>query len=702
MSVTNDLVEPELSEPTRRGNIPASRWRADRTALWAVPLLALLAGLSFVLVNVHYNGGHYIPPLDDTYIHLQYGKQIGQGEFLRYNDGDPISTGASSLLYVVVLGALHFLGMDGGLLMPAAVLSGVVCHALTAGGVLLLGRRVAGPIAGVWAGVLVALSGPLLWGASSGMEVSITSLLLVATLLMLVREAPSGVFRFTPVLVALAALCRLEALVFLLLVPPLMMVLSARRGRNLATRIASVAWCALPFAVIAAQLLFYLVTTGHSSPNGSQAKSHMSMPNLSLGELAGKTADNFSAFMEILAGLNRQDFAFPGALLLAALGVAVLVRDGGTRRWVGWTIGIGTLLALGAISTMGTALWQQVRYLQPFLPLFVLAAVIGLVEVGKRLRLGDKAPVALLAVAGLFTALSVPTWVHNAVQDSGGIRERVVALAAWTKGNLPEGARLGVHDVGAAAYLGGHPTVDLVGLTTNGLAKPALHGMGALYEELRAMSPDDRPDYIAIYDRMPNGVQLEHLADAGVLGAPVLSLPVMTVYKADWSLIDTGDVPMRPFRGTIRDHVNVGSMDSEADHDHEVHTSRAGFQPLTEARTLETGGHEVVDSARHIVGEEEFTLRNLLPGEEVRLIARHDSAGPKPGLYTGARDVRVIVDGTDLGKHWLKPETKGWSETVITIPAHLVTSSELTVRLAALTSFGPSPDYKSFGYWAVQ
>ncbi|TWG08157.1 hypothetical protein [Saccharopolyspora dendranthemae] len=702
MSVTNDLVEHELSEPTRRGEVPAPRRRSDRIALWAVPLLAAVAGLGFVLVNVHYNGGFYIPPLDDTYIHLQYAKQIGQGQFLQYNDGDPISTGASSLLYVLVLGALHFVGLHGSALLPAAVLLGVVCHALTAGGVVLLGRRVAGPVAGAWAGGLVALSGPLLWGATSGMEVSATALLLVATLVLLVREAPSGVFRFTPVLVALAALCRMEALVFLVLVPALMMSVSARRGRDLGTRIAGTAWCALPFAVVGAQLVFYLIATGHSSPNGSQAKSHLSMPNLSLGELAGKTADNFSAFMEILAGLNRQDFAFPGALLLAALGVAVLVRDGGTRSWVGWVIGIGTVLALGAISTMGTALWQQVRYLQPFLPLFVLAAVIGLVEVGKRLRLGEKTPVVLLAVAGLFTALSVPTWVHNTVQDSGGIRERVVALAAWTKGNLPEGARLGVHDVGAAAYLGGHPTVDLVGLTTNGLAEPALHGMGALYEELRAMSPDDRPDYIAIYDRMPSGVQLEHLADAGVLGAPVLSLPVMTVYKADWSLIDTGDVPIRPISGVIRDHVNVGSRDSEADHDHVVSTARAGFQPLTEARTLEVGGREVVDSARHVIGEEEFTLHGLVPGREVRLIARHDSTGPKPGLYTGARDVRVFADGADLGKHWLKPETKGWSETVIRIPAEHVTGTELTVRMAAMTSFGPSPDYKSFGYWAVQ
>ncbi|GAA2359646.1 hypothetical protein GCM10009854_43090 [Saccharopolyspora halophila] len=703
MTVTKDVAEVRLDDEVVPVSEPA-RPRERRWTAWLVGAGALLAGLCFVLVDIYYNHGRYVPPLDDAYIHMQYGAQIGRGEFLRYNDGDPISTGASSLLYVLLLGSFYAVGFNGPLLLPAAVIFGVVCHALTAAGVVVLGRRLAGPVVGAWSGALTAFSGPLLWGAASGMEISATALLLVSTLLVLTREVPHGVFRFTPVLVALAALARIEAMVFLVAVPVLMICSIWRRpGRKVAARIGATAWSALPFVVVAAQLLFYKIATGSASPNGSQAKSHLNMPNLTISELAGEVSDNFAAFMQILSGIERQDFTFPGALLLAAVGAAVLARDRGPRRWVGWTLGVGTVLALGAISTLGTALWQEVRYLQPFLPLFTLVAVIGLADLGGRLRAGSRGPVALLAVAALFTALSVPQWVHRTVQDSGGIRERVVALASWMNGALPPGTRVGVHDVGAAAYLSDHPTVDLVGLTTNGLAKPALNGMGALYEELREMPVDQRPEYVAIYDRMPEGVQLDQLADAQLFGVPVLALPTMTVYEADWSLIDTGDRPMSPVRGEIRDYVNVGSMASEEAHDHDVAPADASFQPLTAVRTVEEGGHQVVDSSRHVRGEEEFVLHDLVPGESVRLVARTDSSSPKPGMYTGARLVRVFADDTEVTTHYLEPDPKGWSETTITIPAELVTDSELTIRMGSAQGYGgPYPDYQSFGYWAIQ
>ncbi|WP_406689740.1 hypothetical protein REH65_27685 [Saccharopolyspora sp. ID03-671] len=692
-AVATDVAQPEWSA------VPP-RQKRDR-AVWLVAAGALLAGLLFVVVDVHYNGGRYIPSLDDAYIHLQYGKQIGQGEFLRFHDGEPISTGASSLLYVLVLGALHAVGMHGGLLMPAAVLLGIVCHAATAAGVLLLGQRLVNRTTGRWAGALVAFSGPMLWGATSGMEITLTAFLLVATLLMVVREAPTAVFRWTPVLAALAALSRMEALAFLAVLVPLMMH-ACRRRAGLA-RIGAMAWCLLPFAVVGAQLLFYRLATGHASPNGSQSKSLTSIPHFNLGEFVGKTSENFSQFLQILSGLTRQDFVLPGALLLAAVGMVALTRHDDARRYVGLTIGIGTVLALGAISTMGTALWQQVRYLQPFLPLFLLVTVIGIGAVVGWLRLSGRAATAILLVAALFTAVSVPLWAHVMVVESASIRERLVSLAAWAKGGLPEGARLGVHDVGAAAYLSGHPTVDLVGLTTNDLAEPALNGMGSLYEELRTLPPEKLPDYVAAYDAMPGGIELDKLAAAGVYTDPVLATPQITVWKTDWSLFGSGDQPETPVQGRIRDRVNVGSMDSERAHDHHLDAARSDFPPMTELRTVDSGGRRMVDSARHIWGEEEFTLHHLEPGRPVHLIARHDASGPKGGFYTGMREVRVFAGDVDLGKHELVPDPKGWNESVIEIPAHLVTSPDLTVRMGATQEFvGPYPDYKSFGYWAVQ
>lgn len=686
------------SDPT---TAPRRRWRPEYAA-WLVAATAFLAGTLFVLVNVYYNHGRFIPALDDAYIHMQYGAQMGRGAFLRFQDGDPVSTGASSLLYVMLLGVLYFLGAQGGLLVPAAVLFGLVCHAAASAGIVALGRRMGAQSAGTWAGVLTALSGPLLWGATSGMEISLTAMLLVTTMLMFVRESP-GPFRFTPVLAALAVLSRMEELAFFALLPLVLSYLAWQRPGKRLTRLGATVWHFLPVFVLAAQLLIYKLATGNAAPNGSQAKSYLSMPNFNLGELVGRTGDNFQAFLQIFTGITRQDIAFPGALLLAGIAVAVLMSRPGKQRWVALIVGSGTVLALGATSTMSTAMWQQLRYIQPLIPLFLLFTVLGIGAVRTRIGLSSRAGTGLVAVAALFTAAWLPHWAHVTIQDSASIRERLVTIAAWAKGNLPADARLGVHDVGAAAYLSGRHTVDLVGLTTNGLAKPALNGIGSLYEAIHDLPANQRPDYVAAYNSMPGGVELDKLADGSAYAEPVLTTPVLTVWRCDWSLLGSGDRPSTPVAGQIRDYVNIGSMSSEQAHQFEFHAARSDFPPITELRTVDQGGHKMVDSARHIWGEQDFTLHHLQPGKPLQLVARYDSRDPMPGRYTAMREVRVFAGGTEIGKHRLDPTADGWAETTIDIPPQAVTGTDLTIRLAAPQQFvGPYPDYKSFGFWAVQ
>jgi len=114
--------------------------------LAVVLTLAVLVACLFVGTNLFYNRGdvsdkalNISAPLDDTFIHLQYGSQIGEGEWFRYNDGDPVSTGASSFLYVLVLGAARLVGF--------------------------------------WSGALIAANGAYAWGATSGMEVALFSVM---------------------------------------------------------------------------------------------------------------------------------------------------------------------------------------------------------------------------------------------------------------------------------------------------------------------------------------------------------------------------------------------------------------------------------------------------------------------------------------------------------------------------------------------
>src|SRR5215203_6535849 len=187
--------------------------------------LAVLVGCLFVGTNLYYNradlsdnGVNISAPLDDTFIHLQYGRQIGEGQWFRYNDGDPVSTGASSFLYVLVLGAAHFLGISGAHLLGFAIILGAGLFALAALLGYELGRRLAGERAGLWSGALIAANGAFAWGATSGMEVALFSVLILATLLAFLRELSSERFLLTPILAALTALTRPEGLLFALVI----------------------------------------------------------------------------------------------------------------------------------------------------------------------------------------------------------------------------------------------------------------------------------------------------------------------------------------------------------------------------------------------------------------------------------------------------------------------------------------------------
>ena len=101
----------------------------------------------------------------------------------------------------------------------------------------------------------------------------------------------------------------------------------------------------------------------------------------------------------------------------------------------------------------------------------------------------------LLAVALLFTVVVTPTWALRPAQQATAIREGPVSVARWISGNVPPGEVVAVNDVGAAACFGGHRTVDLVVLTTNGIAEPSLNGPGTLYETLRRLPDERRPGW---------------------------------------------------------------------------------------------------------------------------------------------------------------------------------------------------------------
>lgn len=680
--------------------------------------LALLLGAVLVAVSVGYNRGSLVPPLDDVYIHLQYARQFGDGEPLRFQPGAEITTGASSLLWMVLLGAAHAVGFDGRWLLAVAVVGGVVGVACATGFTSAAATRLGGHAAGWWAGLLTALCGPLLWGGASGMEVGLLAALTTGTLLSYLRERPR--FRATPVVAALLALTRPEGFLLAAAFTAAMAWTLLRPAPGPAARAGRpwgrLALVAVPVVVFAGQLLLYRVLTGTSQANGVLAKSwlHTGFLRQPL-EIADHVQRNVAAILASLSGLSGQDVLAPLALVLAVLGVAVLAAR--RERVLAVVLGGGLASVVLAVATLTTAMWQDLRYLQPFLPLLLLLVVLGAGLVGNR-----AARTGLLAVVLLFTLAATPAWALRLGQQASAMREGPVSVAQWIAGNVPPGDAVAVNDVGAAAWFGGHRTVDLVGLTTNGMAAPSLNGPGTLYEALRALPGPERPQWFAVFDRW-GGVPVADLGRAGLLGAePVITFglagparPIsasapqtcqldrscdrVSIWRADWSAADSAQAPDLPVPGRIVDHLNVGDMADEAAHGWTTDPPVLGVQPDSVLdRAVVAPGRLVADSGRHVVGGETFTLGGTVPGRSVTLTGRIGAGPALPGERT--RVVAVDVDGRPAGE-WTLPDAQPWAQASFTVPGELVTGDRVTVTTRPVAPLlTPYPDYRSYGWWA--
>jgi hypothetical protein len=670
----------------------------------------------FVGTNLYYNrdalpdsGLAISAPLDDTFIHLQYGRQIGEGEWFRYNDGDPVSTGASSFLYVLLLGGAHFMGVSGGDLLGFAIILGAGLFVLA---VLLgyeLGRRLAGERAGLWSGALIAANGAFAWGATSGMEVALFSVLILATLLAFVRELSTGRFLLTPFLGALTALTRPEGLLLALVITGAVVYVLFRdfrktRPNSLRRPMAAVLYAYLPVAAGVVQYMFYTIATGSSVQNGVVAKSLLYEPVFYPTEFLDALFQNLTKLtLVVLTGLEPGNYLFPGTILFCVLGVWYLVF--GDARYRTFAVASGSALVLAMSSTAILGLpgapwgWHHFRYVLPFFPTLLVFAVVGFYSL-RTLEERAWLPEALAGFALLVSLLGLPVWAATTGGNTLQINEQQVTVGYWIRENLPPGARVGVNDAGAMRYYGDHPTVDLIGLTTNGLALPTRNGLGSLYERLEEMPEERRPDYFAIYPTWFPGLEDSGVLDQEIARFSLSSRPDtagivggsdVVVYQANWSLARRGETFQG--EGTVRDTLDVADLTSEREHDYEMSMPLIGLEPanlLTRKRSPD--GEMILDGGRGLPGAEEFTVTGLSPNRPVEVVMRTSSA---------PFALRVQVDGEYLGEWAFQPSGTGWQQATYTIPARSVRSGSLRVRLSP-SEAAPLETHSAYHYWFIQ
>jgi hypothetical protein len=680
--------------------------------------LAVVVGCLFVGTNLYYNRAdlsdnvlNFCAPLDDTFIHLQYGRQIGEGQWFRYNDGDPLSSGASSFLYVLLLGAAHFLGISGAQLLGFAIILGAGLFVVAALLGYRLGRTLGGERAGLWSGALIAANGAFGWGATSGMEVALFSVLILATLVAFLGELSSGRFLLTPILGALTALTRPEGLLFAVVITGAVVYVLLRELRktppdSLRGTMAVVLYALMPIGAGLAQQLFYTIATGSSVQNGVVAKSLLYEPVFYPTEFVDAVFQNLTKLsLFVLTGLEPGNYLFPGTILFCALGILYLALEDARYRTFAVASGMALVLAMSSTAILGLPGapwgWHHYRYILPFFPPVLVFAVVGFYSLGTLQRRGTWLPEALAAFALVCSLLGLPVWAATTGGNSLQIKEQQVSIGYWIRENLPPGARVGVNDVGAMRYYGGHPTVDLIGLTTNGLALPTRNGIGSLYEALEKMPEEKRPDYFAIYPTWFPGFDGSGVLDQEIARFSLSSRPdtagivggsEVVVSRADWGLAHSGET----FRGegTVKDTLDVADLGSEREHDYEMRMPLIGLEPdnlLTRDRS--PNGEVVLDGGRGLPGAEEFTVRGLSRNHPVEVVMRTTSA---------PFALQVQADGKHLGEWDFQPSgSSEWQEATFTIPAESVRTGSLRVRLSPPQD-APLETHTAYHYWFVQ
>jgi hypothetical protein len=667
-------------------------------------------------------------PLDDTYIHFQYARQIAAFQPYVYNPGLPPTSGATSFLYPYVLAIGDWLGFDSLNLGLWAMAIGTVALALSAWLVdkLALALSVRSWLAAAFA-CLFALNGLLAWHFMSGME---TGLAILFTLLTLYGVAAHRT-RWTIAGAALLALTRPEGAVLAVVavIASIIQAFTAEDAKH-AEKITQRrvffstsprlrgrgGWgvrgllLALPILAIGVQPLVNWLVTGSAVASGNAAKSLFGVIPADMGVIIGRIVANFVSMWGgffTLGDLISPPLGLFGLGLVALVGVAVLqIRK---RPLFVLVIAVWMVMGTLAISTLDTAFWHFKRYQMPFIAVMFPLAAVGVNGLLKLIphRAAYVPGIVVVGVALVSTGGGALDYLNRYGVNVGYVYAQPYQMARWLEANTPPDAVIAVHDVGMMRFVGGRTTLDMVGLTTPGAADYWRNGPGATGEFLERM----RPDYIASYGE-GHGLGLGYLADTDLYASPqaeytvnldpdinvALAVDRQGIYIPNWTNADRADelhtLPyITPYLDgmTLVDTVDVADIESERAHDYRWSSTRplGGFP--TEYNQFATIGCEgeqcvVMDGGRRMSGEEAFTISSEA-GQDVVLITRLHPAS--------AGEFDVYADDALIATRVIPALPGGWLE----VPTLIRQVGENTrIRIVPRIE----GDYMPYMHWVYQ
>ncbi|MAT98088.1 MAG: hypothetical protein CL608_13160 [Anaerolineaceae bacterium] len=436
--------------------------------LWVV--LAAGIGLALFLGMAARNGLGF--PLDDAWIHQTYARNLARNGRLEFTPGVS-SAGSTAPLWTLLLALGYLLGLP--YLFWAYLLGGVCLVWLGWSGMRLWRALWPTQANRDWlAGIVLVLTWPLLWAATSGMETLFFAAMGLQLAAWYAELATNGSVSWQHVarlgfFSGLLILIRPDGLGLLLLIAAgllLLPVSAAERLRRGGLLVGTAVLPLLPY------FLFNYWTSGTIWPNTLYAKQV---------EYAAALARPFGGRLAQLLYLSLggpasgwRGISSPHLLLLPGLIVAAwqAVRADWAQRRLLYLLPL--LWAGGHVLLYAWRLpvtFQHGRYLMPIMPVWVIYGLAGWVlvllynssESTRTLWLGQQVARLSFTIIMLFFLLQGALAFAT---DVAIVEGEMVTVAGWLAIHTPPDALIASHDIGAIGYFAERPLLDLAGLVS--------------------------------------------------------------------------------------------------------------------------------------------------------------------------------------------------------------------------------------------